>query len=130
MKKRPLSPHISIYRIQITSLLSILHRATGIALYGGILLWVIWLLALANGEESYKSMQTFLLHPIGLICLLGFSLSFFYHFTNGIRHLLWDIGYGYDMASVRQGGWFVIFFTLTLTFFTWGLGKLWGMIWS
>lgn|SRR5476651_1508830 len=129
MAERPLSPHLQIYKIQITSLLSILHRMTGVILYGGAVLWVVWLVGLANGKESYNTIQSFLLHPLGLLLLLGWSLSFFYHFCNGIRHLCWDMGYGYDIKTVRQTGWFVVVMTIILTLFAWLLGKMWGFVW-
>src|SRR5438552_3121707 len=95
--KRPLSPHLQIYKIQITSLLSILHRGTGLVLYGGAFFCAWWFLALAQGPHAYEHMQHYLFHPLGLLMLLGVSFSFFYHLCNGIRHLLWDAGVGYDL---------------------------------
>ena len=128
-EKRPLSPHLQIYKIQITSLLSITHRATGIVLYGGAILWMLWFLALAMGPQSYESMQNFLLSPFGLIILIGWSFSFFYHLCNGIRHLLWDIGYGYEMPMVRFTGWTVIISSFLLTTLAWTLGILCERSW-
>ncbi len=122
--KRPLSPHIQIYKIQITSLLSILHRGTGIVLYGGSLLWALWFVALAMGPQSYETFQGLLMTPIGLLFLLGWSFSFFYHLCNGIRHLLWDMGVGYDMPTVRLTGWTVVIFSFLLTALAWALGTL------
>ena len=127
---RPLSPHLQIYKIQITSLLSILHRGTGIVLYGGSILWALWFVALAAGPESYTKMQGFLLHPFGLIILLGWSFSFFYHFFNGIRHLMWDLGLGYEMSTVRRTGWIVVFSSIFLTILAWVLGIYFGRMWS
>lgn len=129
-EKRPLSPHLQVYHIQITSLLSILHRGTGIALFGGSILWTFWLFALAAGPHSYENMQAFLLHPIGLIILLCWSYSFFYHLCNGIRHLLWDCGAGYDMSTVRRSGWLVVFSSSFLTLITWALGYMCKELWS
>jgi len=129
-EKRPLSPHLQIYRIQITSLLSILHRGTGIVLYAGSFLWALWFIALAGGPESYGEMQAFLLHPVGLIILMGWSFSFFYHLCNGMRHLMWDWGIGYEMATVRRTGWIVVISSFFLTGFAWILGMLMGKIWS
>ncbi|MBS0271266.1 MAG: succinate dehydrogenase, cytochrome b556 subunit [Proteobacteria bacterium] len=128
-KKRPLSPHLQIYKIQITSLLSILHRGTGIVLYGGSVIWALWFFALAMGVESYKFMQSVMLSPLGLIILFGWSFSFFYHLCNGIRHLCWDIGIGYDLSSVRFTGWMVVTMSTLLTGVAWILGFLWGRIW-
>ncbi|MBY0500985.1 MAG: succinate dehydrogenase, cytochrome b556 subunit [Alphaproteobacteria bacterium] len=128
--KRPLSPHLQIYKIQITSLLSILHRITGIVLFGGSILWTFWLLALATGPDHYKTMQDFMLHPVGLIILLGWSFSFFYHLCNGIRHLMWDCGLGYDLTTVRRTGWLVVFSSFFLTLLTCVLGYLCKEIWS
>ncbi|OJW53354.1 MAG: succinate dehydrogenase, cytochrome b556 subunit [Alphaproteobacteria bacterium 41-28] len=128
-EKRPLSPHLQVYKIQITSLLSIMHRGTGIVLYGGSILWVLWFLALAAGPQSYYRMQEFLLNPFGLIILIGWSFSFFYHLCNGIRHLLWDIGFGYDMPMVRFTGWTVIISSFFLTALAWIFGILYERIW-
>lgn len=128
-EKRPLSPHLQVYKIQITSLLSIMHRGTGIVLYGGSVLWVLWFLALAAGPQSYYRMQDFLLAPFGLIILIGWSFSFFYHLCNGIRHLLWDLGFGYDLPTVRFTGWTVIVTSFFLTTLAWTLGILCERIW-
>ena len=129
-EKRPLSPHLQVYKIQLTSLLSILHRGTGIVLYGGAIFCALWFLSLAQGPQNYLNMQSFVLHPIGLIFLMGVSFSFFYHLCNGIRHLLWDIGYGYDLTTTYKTGWIVIFFSLIFTGFAWGLGIMYGEILS
>lgn len=125
-ERRPLSPHLQVYKIQITSLLSILHRGTGIVLYGGTVLWALWFVALAAGPQSYEKMQSFLLHPIGLVILAGWSFSFFYHLCNGIRHLLWDLGLGYELPIVRLTGWIVVMASFLLTGISWALGGLWS----
>ena len=129
-ERRPLSPHLQIYRIQLTSLLSILHRLTGMILYGGAILCALWFLTLAEGPHAYEVMQAFLLHPLGLIMLLGLSFSFFYHLCNGMRHLLWDVGVGYDLPDVYKSGWMVVIFSFALTGFAWGLGIIYGKILS
>ena len=120
--KRPLSPHLQIYKPQITSVLSILHRGTGIVLFGGSLLWCLWFVSLAAGSAPYHYGQALLLSPLGLLILLGWSFSFFYHLCNGIRHLLWDIGIGYEMTMVRGSGWTVVFSSVILTSLSWVLG--------
>ena len=129
-ERRPLSPHLQVYKIQITSLLSILHRGTGIVLYGGTVLWALWFVSLAAGPQSYEKMQLLLLHPIGLAILLGWSFSFFYHLCNGIRHLMWDLGVGYELPIVRLTGWIVVITTFFLTSTSWILGIYWKSFWS
>ena len=128
-EKRPLSPHLQIYRIQITSLLSILHRATGIILYGGGLFLALWFIVLGTGRENYATLQSLYLHPIGLVMLMGFSFCFFYHLCNGIRHLCWDAGVGYEMKTVRRTGWIVVISSFFLTGASWVLGYLYQDIW-
>ena len=122
--KRPLSPHLQIYRPQITSVLSILHRGTGIVLFGGSILWCFWFISLAAGKDAYHHYQTLLLNSVGLIILMGWSFSFFYHLCNGIRHLFWDIGVGYEMSTVRKSGWTVVFSSILLTGIIWTIGLL------
>ena len=120
--ERPLSPHIQVYRWQLTSVLSILHRATGVALSLGAILLVWWLGAASDGPEHYAGMQRFLGSWIGLVLLFGWSVALFYHLCNGIRHLLWDTGYGLDLRSVYVGGWAVLAGTAVLTIVAWSIG--------
>lgn len=129
-KNRPLSPHLQVYKVQMTSLLSILHRCTGMVLYGGAVLCTLWVLALAQGPAAYGIMQGFVLHPLGLIILMGLSFSFFYHLCNGIRHLLWDVGVGYELVDVYKTGWIVVTSSFVFTGFSWGLGLIYGKILS
>jgi succinate dehydrogenase / fumarate reductase cytochrome b subunit len=119
---RPLSPHLQIYRWQLTSVLSILHRASGIALSVGAILFVLWLVAAAQGEAAYTGMQAFLGSWIGLALLFGWSVALFYHLCNGIRHLWWDTGRGLELGSVYAGGWAVLAATAVLTIVTWVVG--------
>jgi succinate dehydrogenase / fumarate reductase, cytochrome b subunit len=119
---RPLSPHLQIYRWQLTSVLSILHRATGIALAVGAILFVSWLGAASDGLESYAKMQSFLGSWIGLLVLFGWSVALFYHLCNGIRHLMWDTGRGLDLKSVYASGWTVLAATAVLTIIAWVAG--------
>lgn len=124
---RPLSPHLQIYRPQLTSVLSITHRATGIALSAGTLLLVWWLVAAANGPEAYDNVQRFLGSWIGLVLLFGWSLALFYHLCNGLRHLWWDTGRGLDLPSVYASGWAVLAATAVLTAIAWIAGiSRWG----
>ena len=97
--QRPLSPHLQIYRWQLPMVLSIIHRATGIALAVGILVLVYWLLAAASGAEAYASAQQLLGSWVGRVVLLGFSFALFFHLCNGIRHLFWDAGVGFEIKT-------------------------------
>ncbi|MEN9461276.1 MAG: succinate dehydrogenase, cytochrome b556 subunit [Pseudomonadota bacterium] len=120
-QQRPLSPHLQIYKPQLTSVMSILHRATGIFLAAGTLALVYWLLAIAGGAESYKQAQGIFGSFIGLLCLFGWSFALFYHLCNGIRHLFWDAAKGMDIKSVYASGKLVWFAAIVLTALAWGL---------
>src|SRR5690606_34587407 len=109
------SPHLSVYRWQITMITSVLHRATGIALSVGSLLLTWWLVAVAIGGEHYERVAGIISHPVGLVFLFGWSLAFFYHFANGIRHLLWDAGWGFDMKRMYASGYTVFAFVIVAT---------------
>mgnify|MGYP000869514380 CR=1 FL=1 len=121
-RQRPLSPHLQIYKPQITSITSILHRLTGIALSFGVVLLVLWLASAANGIETYEQMQNFLRSPLGLVMLAGWSWSLFYHLANGIRHLFWDIGWGYDIPTMTASGYAVLASATVATVLVWVLG--------
>ena len=122
LRPRPLSPHLQIYRRQLTSVLSILHRATGIVLSLGALLLVWWLIAAAAGPESYETFSAAIGSVFGRVLLLGWTLSFFYHLANGIRHLWWDTGRGLDLPSVYRSGYAVLGFTVAASLAAWILG--------
>jgi succinate dehydrogenase / fumarate reductase cytochrome b subunit len=119
---RPLSPHLQIYRWQLTSVLSILHRATGVVLSAGAILLVWWLVAAASGPEAYEDVEDFLGSWLGLLLLFGWTVALFYHLCNGIRHLVWDTGHALDLKSVYVGGWVVVGATGVLTFVAWVAG--------
>jgi succinate dehydrogenase / fumarate reductase, cytochrome b subunit len=112
---RPLSPHLQIYKPQLTSVLSILHRATGLALSVGTLLLVWWLLAAASGPAAYAQAQAFLGSWLGILLLVGWAYALFFHLCNGIRHLLWDSGYGFDLPTTYATGWTVVAASAGLT---------------
>ncbi len=116
--RRPLSPHLQVYRPQITSILSIMHRMTGIALSAGTLLLAWWLVAAATSDSSYATVSGFMRSPIGLLFLLGWIASLWYHFCNGIRHLAWDAGFGFELPTVHASGWAVVAATAALTALT------------
>lgn len=119
---RPLSPHLQIYRWQLTSVLSILHRFAGVALTLGAILLVWWLGAAADGPESYARVQAFLGSWFGRLLLFGWSLALFYHLCNGLRHLWWDTGHGFELKTAYATGWTVVGATIALTLIAWTLG--------
>ena len=121
-KERPLSPHLQVYRPELTSVLSIVHRITGVALSFGLLLLVCWLLAVASGAPFYDAVQSFNAHWFGRILLFGWTFALFYHLCNGIRHLVWDTGHGYELPDVYRSGWLVVAATTVLTVLAW----VWG----
>lgn len=120
MSSRPLSPHLQIYRPQLTSTLSITHRATGIMLSLGAVVLTYWLLALAGGESSYEAARSLLGSLPGLLALCLWAFSFYYHLCNGVRHLFWDVGAGFELKSVYASGYAVIAVSLALTLATIG----------
>jgi succinate dehydrogenase / fumarate reductase cytochrome b subunit len=101
---RPMSPHLQIYKPQITSVMSILHRITGVALVFGLLMFLWFMAALAGGPESYSTFIGFSSSFLGIIAIFGFVLALSYHLCNGIRHLAWDLGYGYKLETVTKSG--------------------------
>ena len=116
---RPLSPHIGIYRWPITMALSILHRASGIALAVGLVVLLVFLMSLADGPESYLRFSTTMATPLGQLALIGWSLAFFYHLSNGVRHLFWDAGYGFEKAQANRSSYMVLASTVALTAGLW-----------
>lgn len=120
---RPISPHLQVYRPQLTSILSILHRLTGIALSLGTIPLVVWLGAIAMGPGAYLSIFLWYSSHLGITMLLGWAFCFYFHLCNGIRHLFWDMGWGYELSSVYRSGWIVLAATTGLTIFT-----FWWMI--
>jgi len=116
---RPLSPHLQIYRPQITTVLSISHRITGIVLSVGAIVLVWWLLAAAGGPESYARAARFLGSFFGLLFLFAWTYALWFHFCAGIRHLAWDLGYGLELPQVYLGGWIVVGASVGLTILTW-----------
>ncbi|CAN0465765.1 unnamed protein product [Laminaria digitata] len=119
---RPLSPHLQVYKPQLTTFMSITHRATGIALAVGTLMLVCWLIAAATGESAFNEVQAFLGSIIGRLLLLGWSYALFYHMCNGLRHLFWDAGKGFEIEPAYMTGRIVIAASILLTIGAW----LWG----
>ena len=119
-RNRPLSPHLQIYKPQITSTLSFLHRLTGVALAFGAVVLANWVISATYGADSFAMAQKLLgSWWFGRPILLGMTLALFYHLGNGIRHLAWDMGKGFGLNQVRASGMFVIAFTLAMTLVTW-----------
>jgi len=112
---RPLSPHVFHYRWQITMTLSILHRATGVALSIGVLVLVCWLVALAGGASVYERVRSVYSTVWFLPLYVGWAFCVFYHLANGIRHLCWDAGVGFGHQQIRIGGWLVVIFAILAT---------------
>ena len=117
-RDRPLSPHLQVYRPQITSVLSILHRVAGVALTLGTLLLTYWLVAAAYGPEPFATAQALLGSWLGQVVLWGFTFALFYHLGNGIRHLAWDFGWGFELTQVRASGLLMLAFAAVATLLT------------
>ena len=119
---RPLSPHLSIYRWPITMTLSILHRMTGVGMAVGLIVLAAWLINAAAGPDDYRQFEVVMSSLIGRLLLIAWSLAFFYHLCNGIRHLVWDSGRGFEKEQANRSAWVVIFVSIGLTaVFWWGL---------
>ena len=121
-RSRPLSPHLQIYRLPISALISISHRATGVLLAAGSLVLVYWLAAVASGPGAFADAQALLGSIVGRVLLLALTFSLFYHLANGIRHLFWDAGFGFELRTARASGMLVIVASVVLTLVAWALG--------
>lgn len=119
MSNRPLSPHLSIYRWQISNTLSILHRLTGVALSVGTVLLVAWLWTAAYSPEGFSCLIKIITHPAGIMLLLGWTFALYYHALNGVRHLFWDAGHGFSIPAMTRSGWIVVISSIILTGGTW-----------
>jgi succinate dehydrogenase / fumarate reductase cytochrome b subunit len=120
--ERPLSPHLTIYRLLINTAMSIVHRITGAANYVGTALIAAWLVAAAMGPEAYGTVNALFGHPLGKLILLGFSWSVIHHMLGGMRHLLWDTGRGLQIGAVNALCWLTILGSLALTAALWAAG--------
>ncbi|MBN8543492.1 MAG: succinate dehydrogenase, cytochrome b556 subunit [Alphaproteobacteria bacterium] len=119
MNERPLSPHLQIYRPQISSVTSIFHRISGIVLSVGAAFMVAWLWAAAYNSGYFVMWRGFFGSILGQIMLIGWSVAFYYHLGNGLRHLWWDTGNGFDLKTADKTGYFVFGFTALATLITW-----------
>ena len=120
-RERPISPHLQVYKPQITSVLSIFHRITGVAMTFGLILLVAWIFTLSLGEEYFEYFVMFIKSWFGLLILFGFTFALNYHLCNGIRHLFWDAGYGYEIETVHKSGLAVLVVSFVLTILIWYL---------
>jgi len=118
-KPRPLSPHLQVYRPQLTSVMSIMHRASGAVLATGSLLVALWLVALAAGAAVFNPVADAMQHPFGQLVVFGYSLALVYHGLNGIRHLMWDLRIGLEIKQVYQSGYLVLGLTVLVTAALW-----------
>lgn len=116
---RPLSPHLQVYRPQLTSVLSISHRATGVLNFLGLGALVYWLASAAAGAEAYAAAVATLTSPLGMLLLIAVTYAFCYHLCNGIRHLLWDTGRNFEIAQIYRSGWIVVGASLVLNAILW-----------
>ena len=121
-RSRPLSPHLQVYRLPLPALMSISHRATGVLLAAGSLVLVYWLAAVASGPDAFADAQALLGSLPGRVLLLLLTFSLFYHLGNGIRHLFWDAGLGFELRTAHASGVAVIVAAVVLTLAAWALG--------
>jgi succinate dehydrogenase / fumarate reductase cytochrome b subunit len=119
---RPLSPHLQVYKPQMSSMTSIAHRATGCALGLGTLILTYWLVAAATSDHAFAVAQAIITSWFGFLVLFGFTVALFYHFCNGIRHLAWDAGKGFELPDMHRNGNIVLVATVVLTVSFWILG--------
>jgi succinate dehydrogenase / fumarate reductase, cytochrome b subunit len=113
--ERPISPHLQIYRWQISNTLSIMHRLSGVLLSIGFIALSLWLIGIASGAAGYGYSMGVLRSPFGVIAVMGFTLAYFYHLLNGIRHLFWDVGVGFEKPMRSASGWAVLAGAAALT---------------
>ncbi len=118
---RPLSPHLQVYRLPLTGIISITHRATGVFLTMGTLLLVCWLMSAAAGAESFASIQEFMSSGFGMLILFGWTFALFFHLCHGVRHLIWDAGRSFEKETMDQYAMVEIGISAVLTFFLWAL---------
>ena len=125
---RPLSPFTTVWRWHLTMFTSIAHRVTGVGLYLGALIAAGWAIALASGPEAFAQYTALLGSPLGKFALFGMTVSLFYHFANGIRHLVWDTGHALDIRSANLSAVFVLAFSITAAIGLWVIAAIDGLL--
>jgi succinate dehydrogenase / fumarate reductase cytochrome b subunit len=123
---RPMSPHVQVWRWHVTMASSILHRATGMALYVGALVVAGWIIALGAGPDAFDAYGALLASPLGYLVLFGLTFSLLYHLANGIRHLFWDTGRGLDPKTADMSAWAAIVFAVVATVLIWVIAMVRG----
>ena len=126
--ERPLSPHLQVWRWHVTMASSIFHRATGVALYVGALIAAGWAVALASGPLSYTAYMNFLGNPLGKLVMFGLTVSIFFHLANGVRHLIWDAGKGFDLKLADATAVAAFVFSIVAAVFIWVIGYMTGAL--
>jgi succinate dehydrogenase / fumarate reductase cytochrome b subunit len=116
---RPMSPHVQVYRLPLTALLSITHRITGVGLSAGLLLLTYWLASAAYGDAAYATAMAVIGSWLGKLVLFGFSLALYFHLCNGVRHLVWDAGKGFEIPDTERANVIVLVVAVALTILTW-----------
>ena len=119
--ERPISPHLSIYKLEITMVMSIVHRITGSALYFGTLLLAAWLVSAAMGPREFALVNSLFAHPLGLLVLFGYTWALIHHMLGGVRHLIWDTGQGLDIKSADGLAWLSIIASVITTLVVWAV---------
>ena len=127
-RERPLSPHTTIWRWHLTMATSILHRASGCALYGGGLILAVWAMTLAAGPEAYATFKAVMGSFPGKIVMFGLTLATFYHLAKGIQHLIWDAGHGYNLKTATMGAIATIAFAIAATLAVWIIAAMTGAL--
>ncbi|NFV80929.1 succinate dehydrogenase, cytochrome b556 subunit [Magnetospirillum aberrantis] len=123
-RNRPLSPHLQIYRLPLLALMSITHRITGVGLVVGLVALAAWLGAAASGPAAFAVAQSLLGSPIGLLLLFGWSVALFFHLGHGVRHLLWDTGWGFELPQAYASAYVSLGVTAVLTVVAWAAALL------
>ena len=123
-----MSPHLTVWRWHITMATSILHRATGMALYVGALIAAAWAMSLAGGPESYSTFMALMGSPLGRLVMFGLTVAILYHLANGVRHLVWDLGHGLDVKAASSSSLTVLSFTTVATVVVWVLALKTGAL--
>lgn len=116
---RPLSPHLQHYKLPLTAYLSVAHRATGVVNSAAIVLLVLLIASASGSEEAYSFMSAVANSWFGKLALFGFTVTLYYHMGNGIRHLFWDVGIGFELDSARKSGNLVLLFAAAMSVITW-----------